>query len=1066
MSVELGIAGLEDNPRCKLTIPDRLKLLRIRERGWALFKPNFTLEIPVQHPSVVVYELSGGSYMLSGMTRNSINHIQLPSTPNEAIPRWNYIPVTDELLDFGLAATEHDLTAVLTTNADEDDTVLKITFLQLSTGLPHPLSKSPMQFRQHILIDNLGVGIEIVGDIAALVIRDVSFGHSSRDKVLILDWKCGVVRAELYTESRRYQSAIFLTPDVLLVTNAYEQCLEIWRLPPFSPMSILPVVHTTPELCLALPAIHTGFVISEFACRGAPNPILSIPTGNRPFHSSPEESIMVFHLNIAPIDPRIPIPFIFFAHRRTFLNLLVTPKEQPQRPYQPSPRLTMKTKTKVTPWADWGPPVTRWLHARSIPTEWITTTSGSRYAYISSHAPALPQHVVLYDFNQNHVRRVTSDKKHGKPPYHNPFSALSSAETGVATAAAQSFGELDEDEAEVEDEDEMEAEDEDEDEDEDSEVKSVVEDDDEEDELWRRVWVEDQPDLHDQLRVFKEEVGGRLPYVAVKSKRVYDFHGILMDDERLLGIKVWVSFAGLNIYAKKVVSLPRGITPLLVWKVSKFYILDEAGMMMDSAQCQFRLVLYLYSWFVFVQFLYEYFLRTVYVLNAMEPVKADDLRYLNMISRRLSVDHRVFRQGIARWFVEVRHGLKLESTPSPATPNLIPNFSSANLHIFILYKHVQRRAIPQHGADLFGLKIAALEGGIGAIATSSGMAAQFLAVTAITELGDNIVSRQTYNQFKVTLKKYGVTTKFVTTTDPAAFEAAIDDKTKAIFIESITNPKYNVIDIPALAKIAHDHGIPLIVDNTFGMGGYLIRPFEHGADIVGEFLFNPSPLATKWIGGHGTTIGGVIVDGGKFNWNSPKFPSFITPSEGYHGLIFADLGAQAYGIKVRVELLRDIGPCLSPFAAFLLLQGLETLSLRGERHSSNALAVAQYLEKNPNVSWVSYLGLPNHDSHEIAKKLLRPGVFGGILSFGVKGDAATASKFVDSLKLASNLANVGDAKTLVIHPASTTHQQLTELEQLQSGVPPDLIRVSVGIEDARDIIADLEAGFRLAFGQS
>ncbi|KIK54673.1 hypothetical protein GYMLUDRAFT_206418 [Collybiopsis luxurians FD-317 M1] len=388
-----------------------------------------------------------------------------------------------------------------------------------------------------------------------------------------------------------------------------------------------------------------------------------------------------------------------------------------------------------------------------------------------------------------------------------------------------------------------------------------------------------------------------------------------------------------------------------------------------------------------------------------------------------------------------------------------------------------------HGADLFGLRapgfiysrignptvdvfesrIAALEGGAAAVATASGMAAQFLAISAITELGDNIVSSSflyggTYNQFKVTLKKYGVATKFVTDTNPSSFEAAIDEKTKAIFIESITNPKYNVIDIPALAKIAHAHGIPLIVDNTFGMGGYLLRPIEYGADIVVH-------SATKWIGGHGTTIGGVIIDSGNFDWKSPKFPSFINPSEGYHGLVFADLGPTAFAIKVRVEYLRDLGPCMSPFAAFLLLQGLETISLRGERHSNNALAVAQYLEQHPNVSWVSYLGLPSHASHETAKKLLRPGLFGGILSFGVKGDAAQASKFVDSLKLASNLANVGDAKTLVIHPATTTHQQLTEPEQLDSGVTPDLIRVSVGIEDPTDIIADLEAGFKIAFGQ-
>ncbi|KAJ3863446.1 Cys/Met metabolism PLP-dependent enzyme-domain-containing protein [Lentinula novae-zelandiae] len=387
-----------------------------------------------------------------------------------------------------------------------------------------------------------------------------------------------------------------------------------------------------------------------------------------------------------------------------------------------------------------------------------------------------------------------------------------------------------------------------------------------------------------------------------------------------------------------------------------------------------------------------------------------------------------------------------------------------------------------HGADLFGLRapgfiysrignptvevfenrMAALEGGVSAVATASGQAAQFLTISALADVGDNIVSSSflyggTYNQFKVTLKKYGIYVKFVTEPDPTAFAAAIDERTKAIYIESITNPKYHVSDIPVLAEIAHRHNIPLVVDNTFGMGGYLIRPIDHGADIVVH-------SATKWIGGHGTTIGGIIIDGGKFDWRSPKFPGFINPSEGYHGLVFADMGSVAFSVKIRTELLRDLGPCLSPFAAFLLLQGLETLSLRGERHSSNALAVAQFLEAHPRVEWVSYLGLPSHTSHDTAKKLLRRGYFGGVLSFGVKGDAINASRFVDSLKLASNLANVGDAKTLVIHPASTTHSQLTEEEQLKSGVPPDLIRVSVGIEDCRDIIADLDAGFKIAFG--
>ncbi|EDR02179.1 uncharacterized protein LACBIDRAFT_309878 [Laccaria bicolor S238N-H82] len=388
-----------------------------------------------------------------------------------------------------------------------------------------------------------------------------------------------------------------------------------------------------------------------------------------------------------------------------------------------------------------------------------------------------------------------------------------------------------------------------------------------------------------------------------------------------------------------------------------------------------------------------------------------------------------------------------------------------------------------HGADLFGLRalghiysrignptvdvfenrMAALEGGVAAVATSSGQSAQFLAISALAGAGDNIVSTSylyggTYNQFKVTFKHFGIGVKWVTETTPEAFAAAIDDKTKAIYVESIANPKYNVSDIPALAKIAHDHGIPLIVDNTFGMGGYLTRPIQHGADIVVH-------SATKWIGGHGTTIAGVIIDGGKFDWTkSGKFPGFTEPAEGYHGLKFSEtFGSVAFAVRVRTELLRDIGPALNPFGAFLLLQGLETLSLRGQRHSDNALALAKYLETHPNVAWVSYLGLPSHGSYKLAGKLLRPNAYGGTLSFGVKGDVKTASKVVDSLKLASNLANVGDAKTLVIHPASTTHSQLTEAEQLTSGVTPDLVRVSVGIEDIKDIIADFEAALQIGF---
>ncbi|KAI6108714.1 Cys/Met metabolism PLP-dependent enzyme-domain-containing protein [Pisolithus croceorrhizus] len=363
-------------------------------------------------------------------------------------------------------------------------------------------------------------------------------------------------------------------------------------------------------------------------------------------------------------------------------------------------------------------------------------------------------------------------------------------------------------------------------------------------------------------------------------------------------------------------------------------------------------------------------------------------------------------------------------------------------------------------SDVFENRIAALEGGVAAVATSSGQSAQFLAISTIASAGDNIVTTSylyggTYNQFKVTFKKYGIGVKFVPGDDPGAFEAVIDEKTKAIYAESIGNPKYNVAPLPDLAKVAHKHGIPLIVDNTFGMGGYLIRPISLGADIVVH-------SATKWIGGHGTTIAGVVIDSGKFDWaRSGKFPSLTGPSESYHGLVFTErFGSCAFAIKLRVDLLRDLGPALNPFGAFLIIQGLETLSLRAQRHSDNALALATWLSNHPKVSWVSYLGLPNHEYHERAKELLRPKVFGGMLSFGIKGNVAVASQVVDNLRLATNLANVGDAKTLVIHPASTTHQQLTTEEQLATGVTPDLIRVSVGIEHIDDIIADFEQALK------
>jgi len=366
---------------------------------------------------------------------------------------------------------------------------------------------------------------------------------------------------------------------------------------------------------------------------------------------------------------------------------------------------------------------------------------------------------------------------------------------------------------------------------------------------------------------------------------------------------------------------------------------------------------------------------------------------------------------------------------------------------------------------VFEERIAALEGGVAALAVASGQAAQFTALSTIVQAGENIVSTSllyggTYNQFKVTFPRLGINVKFVDGDSPEGFRKLIDKKTKALYLETIGNPRLNVPDLEAIAKIAHDNGIPLIVDNTFGAGGYLCRPIEHGADIVVH-------SATKWIGGHGTSIGGVIVDSGKFNWGNGNFPIFTEPSPGYHGLKFWEVfgsggpfGNIAFIIRARVEQLRDLGAALSPFNSFLFLQGLETLSLRVDRHCENALKLAQWLKLQPLVRWVSYPGLSDHPYHANAKKYLRPGAYGGIVVFGIKGGVEAGRKFIDNLQLASLLANVGDAKTLVIHPASTTHQQLSEKEQLESGVTPDLVRVSVGLEHIDDILEDFDIALK------
>jgi O-acetylhomoserine (thiol)-lyase len=358
-------------------------------------------------------------------------------------------------------------------------------------------------------------------------------------------------------------------------------------------------------------------------------------------------------------------------------------------------------------------------------------------------------------------------------------------------------------------------------------------------------------------------------------------------------------------------------------------------------------------------------------------------------------------------------------------------------------------------SEVFEQRIAELEGGVGALAVASGQSAITLALLALAQAGEEIVSATslyggTYNLFHYTFPQLGITVKFVDPADPEAFRKAVTPKTRAIYAESVGNPKLDTLDIEAVAAIAHENGIPLVVDNTTP-SPYLVNPLKHGADIVVH-------SATKFIGGHGTSIGGVIVDGGTFNWGNGTFPRIAEPDPSYHGINFWEaLGNIAYIIKVRVQLLRDIGPALSPFNSFLFLQGLETIHLRMERHSTNALAVARFLKGHPKVGWVTYPGLADHPSHETAKKYHTRGLYGALVGFGIKGGGVPEGKrFIDGLKLHSLLANIGDAKSLVIHPASTTHQQLTPEEQLSTGVTPDFIRLSVGIENVEDIIADLD----------
>lgn len=431
--------------------------------------------------------------------------------------------------------------------------------------------------------------------------------------------------------------------------------------------------------------------------------------------------------------------------------------------------------------------------------------------------------------------------------------------------------------------------------------------------------------------------------------------------------------------------------------------------------------------------------------------------------------------------------LQFETLQLHAGQEVDPTTGSRAVPIYQTTSYAFKNA--EHGANLFALKefgniytrimnpttdvfekrIAALEGGVAALAVGSGQAAQFIALNNILQSGENFVSTSflyggTYNQFKVAFKRLGIDVRFAEGDKPEAFEKLIDKNTKALYIETIGNPGFNIPDFEAIAALAKKHDLPLIVDNTFGAAGYLFRPLEHGANVVVE-------SATKWIGGHGTSIGGVIVDGGNYNWGNGKFPQFTEPSEGYHGLKFWDIFGEgnplglpniAYTIRARVEGLRDFGPAISPFNSFLLLQGLETLSLRVQRSVDNALALAQWLENHPEVESVNYPGLESSTYHKLAKKYLRNG-FGAVLSFTVKGTKENAGKVIDSLKLVSHLANVGDGKTLIIQPSATTHQQLSDEEQLTAGVLPTLLRVSVGYEHITDIKADFEQAFDKVF---
>jgi O-acetylhomoserine/O-acetylserine sulfhydrylase len=461
-----------------------------------------------------------------------------------------------------------------------------------------------------------------------------------------------------------------------------------------------------------------------------------------------------------------------------------------------------------------------------------------------------------------------------------------------------------------------------------------------------------------------------------------------------------------------------------------------------------------------IHFLNNYILLLNPRLNIETQIN-QKLKYLNLY---IMATHPRFETLQVHAGQEVDPTTGSRAVPIYQTTSYVFNSAEHGANLFALkeFGNIYTR-IQNPTTDVFEKRIAALEGGVAALATASGQAAQFLALTNILESGDNFVTGSnlyggTYNQFKVSFKRLGIEARFAKNDAAENIEALIDEKTKAIYLETIGNPSYNIPDFEKVAAVAQKYDLPLIVDNTFGAGGYLFKPLEHGAHVVVE-------SATKWIGGHGTSIGGVIVDGGNYNWGNGKFKQFSEPAEGYHGLVFSDVfgvggpfGNIQFIIRARVEGLRDFGPALSPFNSFLLLQGLETLSLRVQRQVDNALDLAKWLEAHPKVESVNYPGLPSSPHHENAKKYLTNG-YGGILSFRLKGGIDAGNTVINALQLVSHLVNVGDAKTLITHPAATTHQQLSDEAKLAAGVYPGELRVSLGIEHIDDIISDFEQAF-------